>query len=194
MTKRLPSMAGHGKMATMYSTTFPTALGEFALVWTDRGVRRVFLPGGEPAEIAERLAKLGAEPSDPTREMAAVLDQVEDYADGEEIDFSSVSLDLEGVPEFHRRCYDILLTVGWGKTTTYGDMARQLGDVGLSRAVGQAMGANPIPLIIPCHRVLAAGNGAGGFSAPGGTSSKRVMLALEGVTIGTPPGQMQFAF
>lgn len=178
----------------MYSTSFPTALGEFALAWTDLGIKRVFLPGGEPAEVAARLAKMGAEPSEPTRAIAAVLDQIEDYADGEEIDFSSVSLDLEGVPEFHRRCYDILLTIGWGKTTTYGDMARQLGDVGLSRAVGQAMGANPIPLIIPCHRVLAAGNGAGGFSAPGGTSSKRVMLALEGVSMGAPPGQMQFAF
>ncbi|WP_449395510.1 methylated-DNA--[protein]-cysteine S-methyltransferase [Devosia riboflavina] len=178
----------------MYSTTFPTALGEFALVWTDRGIKRVFLPGGEPAEVAERLAKMGAEPGELTRAIAAVLDQVEDYAEGEEIDFASVSLDLEGVPEFHRRCYDILLSIGWGKTTTYGDMARQLGDVGLSRAVGQAMGANPIPLIIPCHRVLAAGNGAGGFSAPGGTSSKRVMLALEGVSMGAPPGQMQFAF
>ncbi|MBO9587739.1 methylated-DNA--[protein]-cysteine S-methyltransferase [Devosia sp.] len=178
----------------MYSTTFATALGEFALVWTDCGVRRVFLPGGEPSEIAGRMAKLGAEPAEPDRTISALLDQIEDYAEGEEVDFSAVSLDLTGVPDFHRRCYDILLTIGWGKTTTYGDMARQLGDVGLSRAVGQAMGANPIPLIIPCHRVLAAGNGAGGFSAPGGTSSKRVMLALEGVSMGAPPGQMQFAF
>ncbi|KFL30859.1 hypothetical protein JP75_12785 [Devosia riboflavina] len=178
----------------MYSTTFATALGEFALVWTDHGVRRVYLPGGEPAEIAERMAKLGAKPAEPDRAMAAVLDQVEDYADGQQVDFSAVRLDLTGVPDFHRRCYDILLTIGWGKTTTYGDMARKLGDVGLSRAVGQAMGANPIPLIIPCHRVLAAGNGAGGFSAPGGTSSKRAMLALEGVSMGAPPGQMQFAF
>lgn len=178
----------------MYSTTFATALGEFALVWTDRGVRRVFLPGGERADVQERLKKMGAEPVEPTRAIAVVLDRIEDYAEGEEIDFAPVSLDLEGVPEFHRRCYDILLTIGWGKTTTYGDMARQLGDVGLSRAVGQAMGANPVPLIIPCHRVLAAGNGAGGFSAPGGTSSKRVMLALEGVSMGAPPGQMQFAF
>lgn len=194
MTKRLRHVRRRAKMALMYSTTFATALGEFALIWTDHGVRRVYLPGGEPTEIAERMAKLGAKPAEPDRAMAAVLDQVEDYADGQEVDFSAVRLDLTGVPDFHRRCYDILLTIGWGKTTTYGDMARQLGDVGLSRAVGQAMGANPIPLIIPCHRVLAAGNGAGGFSAPGGTSSKRAMLALEGVSMGAPPGQMQFAF
>lgn len=178
----------------MYSTTFVTALGEFALVWTDRGVRRVFLPGGEPTEIAERVAKLGARPAEPDRAVAAVLDQIEDYADGQEVDFSAVGLDLTGVPDFHRRSYEILLTIAWGQTTTYGDIARQLGDVTLSRAVGQAMGANPIPLIIPCHRVLAAGGGAGGFSAPGGTSSKRAMLALEGVSMGAPPGQMQFGF
>lgn len=178
----------------MHSTTFATALGEFALVWTDRGIRRVFLPGGEPAEVQERLAKLGAEPGAPDRATAAVLDQIEDYADGQQIDFSATRLDLEGVPDFHRQCYVILLTIGWGATSTYGDIARQLGDVGLSRAVGQAMGANPIPLIIPCHRVLAAGGKAGGFSAPGGTSTKRTMLALEGVSLGAPPGQMQFVF
>jgi methylated-DNA-[protein]-cysteine S-methyltransferase len=178
----------------MHSTTFATALGEFALVWTDRGVRRVYLPGGDSAEVAEKMAKLGAAPGEPDRAISAILDLIEDYAEGENVDFSAVPLDLENVPDFHRRCYDILLTFGWGMTTTYGDIARQLGDVGLSRAVGQAMGANPIPLIIPCHRVLAAGGGAGGFSAPGGTTSQRAMLALEGVTMGAPPGQMQFAF
>ncbi|RYE56956.1 MAG: methylated-DNA--[protein]-cysteine S-methyltransferase [Hyphomicrobiales bacterium] len=178
----------------MYSTTFATALGTFALIWTDRGLRRVFLPGGEAAEVAERMAKFGAEPETPTGAIAVLLDSIEDYADGINVDFSAVPLDLECVPAFHRRCYDILLTIAWGQTTTYGDMARQLGDVALSRAVGQAMGANPIPLIIPCHRVLAANGAPGGFSAPGGTSSKRIMLALEGVEPGAPPGQMQFAF
>jgi len=178
----------------MYSTTFNTALGEFALVWTDRGVRRVFLPGNEAIALDMRLAKIGAERAEPTRAISAVLDKIEDYAEGESVDFSETALDLDGVPEFHRRCYDILLTIGRGQTTTYGAMARQLGDVGLSRAVGQAMGANPIPLVIPCHRVLAANGGAGGFSAPGGTATKRVMLALEGVSMGAPAGQMQFAF
>lgn len=178
----------------MHSTTFATALGEFALVWTDRGVRRLYLPGGDGAEVQDKMARLGAVPGEPDRAISAILDRIEDYAEGENVDFSAVPLDLESVPEFHRRCYDILLTFGWGVTTTYGEIARRLGDVGLSRAVGQAMGANPIPLIIPCHRVLAAGGGAGGFSAPGGTSSKRTMLALEGVSMGAPPGQMQFAF
>ncbi|KQT44907.1 hypothetical protein ASG47_15910 [Devosia sp. Leaf420] len=178
----------------MHSTTFTTALGEFALIWTDQGIRRVFLPGNEAIALEHRLAQLGAQRSEPPRVISAVLDRIEDYAEGEVVDFADVPLDLDGVPTFHRRCYDILLTISRRETTTYGDMARQLGDVGLSRAVGQAMGANPIPLIIPCHRVLAARGGAGGFSAPGGTATKRVMLALEGVSLGTPPGQMQFAF
>ena len=180
--------------ARMHSTTSATALGDFTVVWTDAGVRRVFLPGNDATELAERLAGFGASSAEPTNAIAAVLDQIEDYAEGQVVDFTSVPLDLDGVADFHRRCYAHLLTFAWGQTTTYGEMARHLGDVNLSRAVGQAMGANPIPLIIPCHRVLAAGNGAGGFSAPGGATTKRIMLALEGVQIGAPPGQMQFAF
>lgn len=178
----------------MFSTTFDTALGELALVWTELGIRRVFLPGNEAIALDHRLAQLGAQRAEPPRVIAAVLNRIEDYAEGQSVDFADVALDLERVPEFHRRCYDILLTIPRGSTTTYGDMARRLGDIGLSRAVGQAMGANPIPLIIPCHRVLAAKGGAGGFSAPGGTATKRIMLALEGVILGAPPGQMQFAF
>lgn len=177
----------------MYSTRFDTALGTFALVWTDRGLQRVYLPGSDAAALDEKLSRLGAEPAEPTNAISALMDQIEDYADGVAVDFSAVPLDLQNVPQFHRRCYAILQTIGWGQTTTYGDIARQLGDVTLSRAVGQAMGANPIPLVIPCHRVLAAG-GAGGFSAPGGTETKRIMLALEGVSMGAPPGQMQFSF
>ena len=180
--------------AMMHSTTFATALGDFTVVWTDTGVRRVFLPGNDATELAERLAGLGASSAEPTNAIATVLDQIEDYAEGQVVDFTAVPLDLSGVPDFHSSCYAHLLTFAWGQTTTYGEMARHLGDVNLSRAVGQAMGANPIPLIIPCHRVLAAGNGAGGFSAPGGATTKRIMLALEGVQIGAPPGQMQFAF
>ena len=110
------------------------------------------------------------------------------------VDFSGTRLDLAGVPDFHRRAYDLLLLVGWGETLTYGDLARRLGDVGLSRAVGQAMGANPIPLIIPCHRVLAGNGRPGGFSAPGGAVSKVRMLVLEGVSVGAPAGQMSFGF
>jgi methylated-DNA-[protein]-cysteine S-methyltransferase len=178
----------------METATFDTALGRFGIGWTEIGLARVLLPGDGPDVLLERLNRNGARPGEPTRAMSVVMDRIEDYAEGAEVGFADVTLDLSGVPAFHRRAYEALLSVGWGRTVTYGDLARQLGDVGLSRAVGQAMGANPMPLVIPCHRVLASDGKPGGFSAPGGAASKVKMLALEGVSIGVPAGQMSFGF
>jgi methylated-DNA-[protein]-cysteine S-methyltransferase len=178
----------------METTTFETALGRFGIGWTDIGLARVLLPGDEPDALLERLNRGGATTGEPTRAMSAVMDRIEDYAEGAEMGFADVKLDLSAVSEFHRRAYELLRNVGWGRTVTYGDLARQLGDVGLSRAVGQAMGANPMPLVIPCHRVLASDGKPGGFSAPGGAASKVNMLALEGVVVGVPAGQMSFGF
>jgi methylated-DNA-[protein]-cysteine S-methyltransferase len=144
--------------------------------------------------MVEWINRKDAVPGEPTRAVEAVINLIEDYAEGNVVEFRDVRLDLQGVPEFHRRAYELLLDYGWGQTTTYGELARALGDVTLSRAVGQAMGSNPIPLIIPCHRVLASNGKAGGFSAPGGAESKLRMLALEGVAVGAPAGQMTFGF
>jgi methylated-DNA-[protein]-cysteine S-methyltransferase len=178
----------------METTVFDTALGRFGIGWTERGLARVLLPGDDEAVLLDRLNRGDARPGEPTIAIAALIDRIEDYAEGEPVDFTDVALDLGGVPDFHRRAYEILVTVGWGETLTYGDLARRLGDVGLSRAVGQAMGANPMPLVIPCHRVLASDGKPGGFSAPGGAASKVRMLALEGVSVGAPAGQMSFGF
>ena len=178
----------------METTVFDTALGRFGLGWTEQGVARLQLPGMDEADMLSRINRDGARTGQPTRAVEVLINQIEDYAEGEPIDFSAVPLDLAGVPDFHRRTYAMLLGFGWGQTTTYGALARQLGDVTLSRAVGQAMGSNPIPLIIPCHRVLASDGKPGGFSAPGGAPSKVRMLALEGVNVGTPVGQMTFGF
>lgn len=173
---------------------FDTALGRFGLGWTEKGLARVLLPGDDDAAMLERLTRAGGTQAEPSRAIAALMDQIEDYAEGKAVVDFSVPLDLSGIPDFHRRAYDLLLEVRWGQTVTYGDLARKLGDVGLSRAVGQAMGANPIPLIIPCHRVLASDGKPGGFSAPGGAATKIRMLALEGVSVGAPAGQMSFGF
>jgi methylated-DNA-[protein]-cysteine S-methyltransferase len=178
----------------METTTFHTALGRFGIGWTETGLARVLLPGSDEAALIDRLNRGDARPGEPTRAIAALMDRIEDYAEGERVEFADVRLDLRGVPDFHRRAYELLLGVGWGETLTYGDLARRLGDVGLSRAVGQAMGANPMPLVIPCHRVLASDGKPGGFSAPGGAASKVKMLALEGVSVGAPAGQMSFGF
>lgn len=178
----------------METTVFDTALGEFGIGWTDVGVARLQLPGMDSAELRTHINRNGAVAGEPPRAIEAVINHIEDYAEGDLVEFRGVPLDLEGVPEFHQRAYALLIEYGWGQTTTYGALARALGDVTLSRAVGQAMGANPIPLIIPCHRVLASDGKAGGFSAPGGAGSKLKMLALEGVAVGAPAGQMMFGF
>ena len=103
------------------------------------------------------------------------------------IDFADVALDLGSVGDFQRRIYDATRALVWGQTATYGDLARQAGSPGAARAVGQAMGHNPVPIIVPCHRVLAAGRRIGGFSAYGGALTKERLLAMEGIHLGGTP-------
>ncbi|HWV61536.1 MAG TPA: methylated-DNA--[protein]-cysteine S-methyltransferase, partial [Sphingopyxis sp.] len=131
--------------------------------------------------------------STPPAGIAAVIDAATRYFAGERIEFFTVAVDPGDQPPFFARVYEHVRTLGWGETTTYGAVARAL-DAGpeQARAVGQAMATNPVPLIIPCHRVMAAGGGIGGFSAPGGSQSKARMLELEGVPL--PPVQQGFDF
>jgi methylated-DNA-[protein]-cysteine S-methyltransferase len=178
----------------METAIFNTALGEFGIGWTEAGLARLQLPGLDHGELTTRINRGGARPGEAPATIEALMCLIEDYAEGADVDFSGVALDLGGVSEFNRRTYGLLLAIGWGQTTTYGELARQLGDVNLSRAVGAAMGSNPIPLVIPCHRVLASDGKPGGFSAPGGALSKLRMLELEGVHVGAPAGQLAFGF
>jgi len=178
----------------MQTVQFETALGHFGIGWTEAGIARLQLPGLDSDALSLRINRSGGSPGQTPRWVEAVISRIGQYVDGEAVDFSDVRLDLNGVPDFNRRAYALLTTIRWGQTTSYGALARQLGGVTLSRAVGAAMGANPIPLIIPCHRVLASDGKPGGFSAPGGAESKLRMLALEGVSIGSPAGQMAFGF
>lgn len=178
----------------METTIVDTVLGSFGLGWTETGLARVLLPDDDRDALMQRLNGKGGRPGEPPIWVEKLMNRIEDYAHGEAVGFSDVALDFAGVPEFHVRAYHLLVGYGWGKITTYGQIARALGDVGLSRAVGQAMGSNPMPLVIPCHRVLAGNGKPGGFSAPGGAASKLKLLALEGVTVGSPQGQMSFGF
>ncbi|AGI23940.1 methylated-DNA--[protein]-cysteine S-methyltransferase [Pseudomonas sp. MT3] len=165
----------------MHYCLIETDLGWFGLAWSSQGIVRTCLPGEPVHSLRARLDTLGTE----TAHWPVFIDEARasilGYARGESVSFDGLPLDLSAVSAFHRRVYDDILQLARGETTTYGEIARRLGDVGLSRAVGQAMGSNPIPLIIPCHRVLASGGKTGGFSAPGGRDSKLRMLALEGV-------------
>ncbi|RYE10343.1 MAG: methylated-DNA--[protein]-cysteine S-methyltransferase [Hyphomicrobiales bacterium] len=169
-----------------------TAIGLFGIGWTDSGLARVALPGRDREQTIEWISRDGAEADVPGVALADLPERIRRYAEGARDEFADVPLDLSGVPAFHRQAYAELLKVGYGVTTTYGAIARTLGDVALSRAVGQAMGQNPIPLVIPCHRVLGADGKTGGFSSPGGVTAKMQMLALEHAA--SPTGQYAFGF
>jgi methylated-DNA-[protein]-cysteine S-methyltransferase len=169
---------------------FDTAHGFCAIAWNGNGIARFQLPA-RSEEATERnilRRRPDAEPGTPPAEVVAVIESARRYFAGERIEFSDVTLDLDGQDEFFKRIYEALRRVGWGRTTSYGALARELGaEPQAARDVGIAMARNPVPLIIPCHRCLAAGNRLGGFSAPGGTQAKLRMLELEGVQIGPPP-------
>jgi methylated-DNA-[protein]-cysteine S-methyltransferase len=176
---------------------FETAAGFCGIAWSGKGIARFQLPA-KSAAAAERLLLRrlpGAEPGAPTPEVAEVVAAVARYFEGLETDFSGIRLDLDGQDPFFTQVYSALRQVCWGQTTTYGALAAQLG-VGreAARDIGQAMSRNPVALIIPCHRVLAAGGKLGGFSAPGGAATKIRMLALEGVTVEPAPAQQSFGF
>jgi methylated-DNA-[protein]-cysteine S-methyltransferase len=116
--------------------------------------------------------------------IAQAIDGIVALLDGQARDLTDVPLDFdESVPAFHRRVYDVARTIRPGTTLSYGEIAVRVGEPDAARAVGQALGRNPIPIIVPCHRVLAANGGTGGFSAPGGTATKLQLLAIEGARL-----------
>lgn len=169
-----------------------TEIGTFGLAWTEKGIAHAALPDSKAGAVAQRMARHGSQSAAPEDDIAELVADIQAYGRGERIAFDEVPLDLDGQTEFNRKVYDDILALRWGETTTYGDIARRLGDVALSRAVGAALGANPIPLIVPCHRVLGSNGRSGGFSAPGGASAKMKMLAMEKAA--SPEGQFSFGF
>ncbi len=168
---------------------FETTAGFCAIAWNGAGITGFHLPMHTAEATERRLLRRhpGAAPGTPPLRVTAVIAAAQRYFAGEKVEFSDVSLDLDGQDAFFRRIYEALRHVGWGRTTTYGALAKELGaGPEAARDVGQAMAHNPVPLIIPCHRVLAAGGKVGGFSAPGGSATKLRMLELEGVRVGPP--------
>jgi methylated-DNA-[protein]-cysteine S-methyltransferase len=180
---------------------FETARGFVAIAWSARGVTSVRLPVGSPAAAEHALfGRVGrALRAAPPPEIAAVIAAAKRYFAGEEVDFRNVAVDFGTQDAFFLRVYACIRKLGWGETTTYGAIAKELGaGPEAARDVGKAMAANPVPLIVPCHRVLAAGGKLGGFSAPGGADTKLRMLELEGAAPGSaamaPSDQTAFGF
>jgi methylated-DNA-[protein]-cysteine S-methyltransferase len=174
-------------------TLFETSLGTCGLAWSDEGITSVQLPERTRAATQERLLAKAATPgeratsrSTPDWVMNAIA-YVQDHLDGRSQDLSALPLDLSDVTPFHAKVYRALQKVPAGSTITYGDLARTAGSAGASRAIGRAMAQNPLPLFVPCHRVLAAGGKPGGFSAYGGLVTKDRILTIEGWTAPVPP-------
>lgn len=161
---------------------FDTAMGACGVAWSELGLTKLQLPEVDRAATDKRLRSATRRRAlgEPPPSICAAIRQIQDYLAGREIDFSSISLDLKDTDAFRRKVYQLARSIGWGQTATYGDLARLAGSPEAARDVGQAMGRNRIPLVIPCHRILASANRIGGFSAPGGTLTKRYLLALEG--------------
>jgi methylated-DNA-[protein]-cysteine S-methyltransferase len=158
---------------------FPTAIGECAVAWNRRGIAALRLPDADARhDWAARQFPTASETTPPDAVRRAV-DAIARLLDGHPVDLSHVVVDLDDVPAFHRRVYEAARAIRPGETCSYGELAARIGSPGAARAVGQALGRNPVPVIVPCHRVLAADGRIGGFSAPGGAATKRRLLAIE---------------
>ena len=173
--------AGRSEVASRSPATvvrvFTTPLGRIGVAAGDRGVVRVMLPSAvagrrcRASGASTGAAKAKAHAAQAEREIRA-------YCAGRLREFT-VPIDLSGVPPFHRKVLAAARRIPYGRTVTYGELARRAGSPRAARAVGQAMAHNPVALLVPCHRVVAAGGGLGGFG--GGLALKRRLLALEGV-------------
>jgi methylated-DNA-[protein]-cysteine S-methyltransferase len=168
---------------------FDTAIGRCGIVWGARGITSVQLPMGSEDKTRTRIRQRHGEIAEapPPAQVQSAIDGIVELLTGKPNDLADVVLDLDGVPEFNRGVYDIARSIPPGQTLTYGDIAKRLGGVELSRDVGQALGHNPCPIVVPCHRVLAAGGKPGGFSANGGVTTKLKMLAIEGAVVNHTP-------
>jgi methylated-DNA-[protein]-cysteine S-methyltransferase len=162
-------------------TLFDTAIGRCGVAWSDRGLVGVQLPEASATVTRERMLQRfpTAAETGPPPNVQIAIDGIIALLHGEPNNLSAIALDMEGVAPFHRRVYEAARTIPPGRTLAYGEVAARLGAPRAARAVGQALGHNPFPIVVPCHRVLAAGGKIGGFSAHGGTATKRRMLALE---------------
>jgi methylated-DNA-[protein]-cysteine S-methyltransferase len=168
-------------MTPCFHTFFDTAIGCCGIAWNGQGIVAVQPPEADERRTRARLARRcpDARAAPPPLAVARAIDGIVALLRGEASDLSAVALDLAGVPAFERRVYEVARTIAPGATLTYGEIAARLGDASLARDVGQALGRNPFPLIVPCHRVLAAGGKTGGFSATGGVTTKLRLLTIE---------------
>jgi methylated-DNA-[protein]-cysteine S-methyltransferase len=169
-------------MAGRFYAIFDTAVGRCGLVWSSAGVVAVQLPEARELETRRRIYRChpDAREQRPSGEAASAIDAIAAALRGEAAELGDIILDSSDIPALNRRVYDVTRGIPRGETRTYAEIAKALGASGASHSVAQAIRKNPFMMIVPCHRVLEAGNYADGISAYGGVISKRRLLSLEG--------------
>jgi methylated-DNA-[protein]-cysteine S-methyltransferase len=168
---------------------FDTVIGWVGIVWGEQGLIAVHLPESDPETVRESFARRapGATEAAPPPAVGAVVEGIRALMRGEKADLSDAPLDIARVPEFNAKVYEITRKIPAGQTLTYGEIAVQLGEKLLAQQVGAALGRNPWPIVVPCHRVTAANGKLGGFTARGGVSTKLKLLMIEGAQAAGPP-------
>lgn len=168
-------------MSSIGIRLFDSAIGPIGIAWGQRGIVGLQLAEGSEEATRKRLARRHPESTaaSPPPAVESVIQAVGTLLSGESVDLGFVVLDLDGISDFDRRVYAAAREIPFGRTLTYGELAKRIGEPGTARAVGQVLGSNPFPIVVPCHRVLAAGGKAGGFSARGGVETKMRILSIE---------------
>jgi methylated-DNA-[protein]-cysteine S-methyltransferase len=176
-------------MAALGFALFETHIGPCGIAWSDGGVAGVQLPERNEGATRARLRRRcpDAVEAPPPDRVQSAIDGIRDLLQGGKRDLSDIPVDLAAVSPFQQRLYAVLRTIPAGATVSYGELATRLGEDTTARDVGEAMGQNPVPLIVPCHRVVAAGGKLGGFSAAGGVTTKLRLLEIEGAQVGETP-------
>jgi methylated-DNA-[protein]-cysteine S-methyltransferase len=168
---------------------FPTAIGACAVAWRERGLVGVYFPEASEEATRQRIERRwpDAAPLAPPPAVAEGIKAITALLLDGRRDLTGIDLDMEGIDAFERQILEAARRIPPGATRTYGELAAEVGQPGAARAVGTAMARNRFPIVVPCHRVLAAGGGFGGFSAPGGLESKARLLTIERAATSAAP-------
>ena len=160
---------------------FTTAIGDCAVAWNAVGLTRVWLPESSAARLRSRLVRRppALPESKPTRDVAVGVEAMKRLLAGERIDLRNVRLDESPLATFDREVYAAARAIAPGRVVTYAMLADRVGGAATARAVGQSLGRNPFPIVVPCHRIVGADGDLVGFSAPGGNVTKRRLLTIE---------------